>query len=176
MRPSTVDDAPAIARIQTEGMLESLAQGVDGKLDPQIGATLDEGAMAASWQESIASPPAPGFRILTALDAHLVAGFAAAVPAEPVPGVEGLDEPGTEIIALEVDPDHRGEGHRSRLLAALSDLAQDDGAKNIRVWIVAGDGQKIRLFQEAGFGPAGILRKLEVGPHRVVEHLWWAKF
>ena len=176
MRPSTVDDAPAIARIQTEGMLESLAQGIEGKLDPRVAAALDEDAMAVSWQESIASPPASGFRILTALDSHLVAGFAGAVPAEPVPGVEGLDEPGTEIIALEVDPEHGGEGHRSRLLAALSDLAQDDGAKNIRVWIVAGDGRKIRFFQEAGFGPAGILRKLEVGPHRVVEHLWWAKF
>lgn len=176
MRPSTPDDAPAIARIQATGMLTSLAEGIGGPLDPQVGAALDQVAMAASWRESIAAPPTPGFRILTALDSHLVAGFAGAVPAQPVPGVDGLDEGGTEIIALEVDPKYEGQGHRSRLLAAVSDLAQEEGAKNIRVWIVAGDGQKTRFFQEAGFGPAGIMRKLKVGPHHVVEHLWWAKF
>ena len=103
MRPSTVEDAPAIARIQAEGMLESLAQGIEGKLDPRVAAALDEDAMAVSWQESIASPPASGFRILTALDSHLVAGFAGAVPAEPVPGVEGLDEPGTDCLLYTSD-------------------------------------------------------------------------
>lgn len=176
VRPAVAEDAAAIAAIQASAILESLAAGIDGDLDASVGASLDRMAMETSWRDSIEAPPAAGFQVLTSLERGTVAGFAAFVPGAPVEQIEGLNEPGTEIIALELDPAHAGEGHRSRLLAAVSDLAQEIGSKNLRTWIIAGDETKIKLFQEAGFGPAGVMRKLEVGPHRVIEHLWWAKF
>ncbi|MDO5033929.1 MAG: GNAT family N-acetyltransferase [Actinomycetaceae bacterium] len=175
VRPAVPTDAGRIASIQAKAMLVSLSAGIDGELDPSVEESMDVAQMEKAWQEAINAPASSG-QVLVALEKEDVAGFAAAIQGAPIPIVEGLQERGSEIIALEIDEGMAGLGHRSRLLSALADLAKRDGMKNLRVWIVAGDGEKIRLFQEAGFGPAGVKRKLEVGPHNIIEHLWWAKF
>ncbi|MDO5048930.1 MAG: GNAT family N-acetyltransferase [Actinomycetaceae bacterium] len=175
VRPAVPQDARVIAQIQAANMLTSLASGIDGSLDPSVPAALDTNDMMRTWRSTIEQPAGAGQRVLSALDGALVVGFAAAVPGAGVEEVKGLEEAGTEIIALEVESGQVGNGHRSRLLAAATDLAKDEGAKNVRTWIIAGDDERIRFFQEAGFGPAGVMRKLEVGPHTVIQHLWWAQ-
>lgn len=174
VRPAFVNDAETIAKIQADTMLESLQTGIDVPLDASVAGAIDMDQMTRTWRETLEKPAQPGFRVLSALDGATVVGFAAAVPGAPVAEVEGMNAQGTEIIALEVESGQVGNGHRSRLLSAVTDLAKEEGAQNVRTWIVAGDGERIRFFQEAGLAPAGVMRKLEVGPHSITQHLWWA--
>lgn len=177
VRPALEPDAETIARIQAENMLPSLQAGIDGELDDSVSKAIDQTAMTQTWRETINQPAKPGFRVLSALDGGGVVGFAAAVPGPGIEeGPEGLDQDGTEIIALEVAESEVGNGHGSRLLSAVTDLAKDEGAQNVRIWITAGDGDRIRFYQEAGFAPSGFARKLQVGPHLIMQHLWWASF
>lgn len=154
-------------------MLHSLEQGIDGSLAGDL--QLDTVAMTRTWEQTIARPPQPGYRVLSAVEGGRVVGFSATVPAEPVDNNEWLSQPGIEIIALDVEETAIGDGHRSRLLAACTDLAMEEGAKTVSTWLIAGDDDRIRLFQEAGLRPAGLQRTLPVGPHRVSQHLWWAQ-
>ncbi|HHT41710.1 MAG TPA: GNAT family N-acetyltransferase [Actinomyces sp.] len=174
VRPALVNDSETIARIQADSMLASLQAGIDEPLDESAAGAVDMDQMTRTWQQTLDRPAQRGFRVLSALDGAAVVGFAAAVPGAPVAEVEGMDAPGTEIIALEVAAGQIGNGHRSRLLSAVTDLAKEEGAQNVRTWIIAGDDERIRFFQEAGLAPAGVMRKLEVGPHVVTQHLWWA--
>lgn len=175
VRPAIIDDAPIITRIQATAMIASLESGIDVPLSDEVRTGFDTAAMTQTWLNTITRPPKPGYRVLSALDGGTVVGFAATVPAPPVPDHEWLSQPGTEIIALEVDRNAVGQGHRSRLLAACTDLAMTEDAQTVSTWIVAGDDERIRLFQEAGLRPAGLHRKLAVGPHSISQHLWWAQ-
>ncbi|MDO5719159.1 MAG: GNAT family N-acetyltransferase [Actinomycetaceae bacterium] len=168
-----IADASIITRIQTAAMLDSLQQGVDGPLGGDL--QLDTDAMTRTWEQTIARPAQPGYRVLSALNGGRVVGFSATVPSQPVEGNEWLSQPGIEIIALEVEASAVGEGHRSRLLAACTDLAIEEGAHIVSTWIIAGDDARIRLFHEAGLRPGGLQRVLPVGPHRISQHLWWAQ-
>ncbi|MDO5728869.1 MAG: GNAT family N-acetyltransferase [Actinomycetaceae bacterium] len=174
VRPAFVDDAAIITRIQVAAMIESLESGIDEPLSEEVRAGLDTEAMTQNWTSTITQPPKPGYRVLSALDGGTVVGFAATVPAPPIADHEWLSQPGTEIIALEAERQAIGEGHRSRLLAACTDLAISEGAQTVSIWLIAGDDEHIRFYQEAGLRPAGLHRKLAVGPHSISQHLWWA--
>lgn len=173
VRPALVEDAPIITRIQVASMLNSLEKGINAPLAGDL--QLDTTAMTRTWQQTIAQPPQPGYRVLTALDGGRVVGFSATIASQPIEDNEWLSQPGIEIIALDVEDSSVGDGHRSRLLAACTDLAIEEGAKTVSTWLIAGDDDRIRLFQEAGLRPAGLQRTLPVGPHKVSQHLWWAQ-
>lgn len=180
VRPALVEDATAITRIQLAGIGRVLTAA--GAAAPEPGGT-GPGAAGPSaeavreqWRATLAGPPPQGCHTLVALHGHAVAGFASCGPAAevgPVPGRDRAIPAGTEILALEVDPDFARSGHGSRLLAAMVDIVHP---ATLRVWVGAGDDARVRFYQSAGFAPAGLRRRLRAGEGtELVEHLWWSE-
>ncbi|QXJ26897.1 GNAT family N-acetyltransferase [Actinomadura graeca] len=160
VRPARRADAAAVADIQVrawrQGYRDLLPAGV---LDRVTGAE----ALAAwrqRWAEAAASPPSPRHRLLVAVAADLVVGFAAHGPAEDA----DLDPAVTaELVALLVDPLHGRAGHGSRLLAASADLLREDGFATLITWAFEDDEVMRTFLGSAGWAPDGTARTLDMG-------------
>lgn len=162
VRPALAGDAAVIARIQSRALL-----GLLGAEAPA------EEILAGHWARTLSAPAPEGHRVLVALHANAVVGFALVTPGGELSlgGGEAVP-PGAEIAELLIDPDFTRSGHASRLLAAIAEVSQ---APNLRAWARPEDEARTRLLQACGFAPAGVLRTL-VKPDGslFVEHLWWA--
>lgn len=168
-----MEDAGAIARIQSAGIREAVLAGLGKDAEGPV-PEVSESDVEETWNRTLGTPRPAGHHTLVALHGHGVAGFAACAVGEALPPAKGRPAPipaGTDILALEVDRDFRRSGHGSRLLAAIVDITRP---QSLRVWIVAGDDARVRFYQGAGFTPAGIRRTLSTGVGDVVEHLWWS--
>lgn len=168
VRPATAEDDGAITRVQLRAWRSSHVE--------VLGAAtlegLDVAVVRERWAAAIKAPPSPLHRVLVACDGAQVVGVAACAPVEA----------GVEVLALEVDPDHRRGGHGSRLLAACVDLAREDGATHLQTWVLQGDAAREQFLASAGLGPDGARRELApttVGEGAddgvVVEHRWVAE-
>lgn len=169
VRPAVADDEAAIARVQVRAWRADHAEVLGADVLEQ----LDVAAVRDRWEQAITAPPSPRHHVLVACDGPRVVGFVASAP---------TDEDGVEVVALEVDPDHRRGGHGSRLLAACVDVVRTDGATHLSTWVLTGSDQRARFLSGAGLGPDGVTRELGVaaaGPdgltHEVVEHRWVAE-
>lgn len=175
VRPAIVSDVPFIGDMHATTMKATLAAALGHDLPDEIAHHITGEALARSWSESITAPPSPVYRTLTAVEGATIVGFAATAPADQPLAGHPEDNPGIiEILALEVPRNHGRKGHGSRLLAAIAEFAEQDGVTELQVWIMVGDDAKIRFFQEAGFGPRGVQRTLELGSERVTEQCWYA--
>lgn len=163
VRPGLADDARAIAAIQVAAWRAAYpgiwpTAALDG---------LDVDAIESSWRDALVQPPTAKHRMFTACAGPVVVGFAAIAP---VP-----DEPTTgEIVALEVSPARRGDGHSSRLLAACADVLRQSSASAVRVWVVRGDVHREEFFRSAGLVPSGLVRTVDVLGTEVAEEAWSA--
>lgn len=163
VRPGIVDDARAIAAIQVAAWREAYAgiwpaQALDG---------LDVPTIETSWRSALAQPPSAKHRMFTACAGPAVVGFAALAPV--------AEEPATgEIVALEVSPARRGDGHGSRLLAACADVLRQSSATAVRAWVVAGDETRAGFLRSAGLAPSGLVRTIDVLGTEVTEEAWTA--
>ena len=99
-------------------------------------------------------------RVFVATDGPLVVGFAALAP--------------TEIVALEVAPEHRRAGHGSRLLAACVDTLRINNASEVRAWSLEGDTVREAFLSGAGLGVGGVRRVLEGPTGDLPERIWVA--
>ncbi|MBK5248338.1 MAG: GNAT family N-acetyltransferase [Actinomycetales bacterium] len=161
VRPSLVDDAAEIGRIQVAAW-----RGVHrGTVPDEVLEGLDAATFARAWRGAISQPPSAKHRMLTACAGPFVVGFAALAPASDA-------EATGEIVELDVDPDHLREGHASRLLAACVDILRETGASQVRTWVLEGDGAREAFLASAGLGPAGVRRTLEVDGTQVDELAW----
>lgn len=158
VRPAAPADADAVTRVQARAWRADLA----GVLDEAGLEGLDVAGMRARWTASIEAPPSRAHRVLVACEGTRVVGFATSVPDDA--------EPGIEVAALEVDPDHRRAGHASRLLAACVDLAREDGAVSVRTWARA-DVARESFLTACGLAPDGATRTLG---DTYVERRWTA--
>ncbi|MGC0273552.1 GNAT family N-acetyltransferase [Pseudactinotalea sp. Z1739] len=163
VRPAIAEDADHLGRIQ----LDSWRARHRDHLPEQVLAGLDATDFAAAWRSAITDPPSPKHRVLTATAGPLVVGFAALAP-----GIDG--DPTGEVVELAVDTDHLRQGHGSRLLAACTDVLKGTGAAKTRIWLVDGDEVREAFLTDAGFGPVGVRRVLQVGQAQVSEHAWAA--
>lgn len=169
VRPATPGDEAAITRTQLRAWRSSHGEVLGADVLEQ----LDAAAVQEQWAQAITAPPTGGHHVLVACDGPRVVGFAASAP------VEG----GVEVVALEVDPDHRRGGHGSRLLTACVDLARETGAGHVRTWVLDGDAAREQFLGGAGLGPDGSRRELAsggpdvdgTGPRTVTEHRWSAQ-
>lgn len=163
VRPGLVDDARAIAAIQVASWRNAYAD-----LWPTAAlAGLDVDAIEASWRSALAEPPSAKHRMFTACAGPVVVGFLAIAPA--------ADEESTgEIVALEVSPARRGEGHDSRLLAAAADVLGQSNAGGIRTWVVSGDEPRAEFYRSAGLAPTGLVRTIDILGTEVSEEAWSA--
>lgn len=173
VRPAVPGDEGAVAAVQLAAWRSGHAEEVLGDV---VLDQIDPAALAARWSAAITAPPGPGYRVLVAMHGPRLVGFASVAPVVAPQG-SGDDTPGGEILALEVDPAARRQGHGSRLLAAVVDLLRDeDRATSVQTWVIAGDDAREQFLGSAGLGDVGARRVLgeQDDPREVREHLWGA--
>jgi GNAT superfamily N-acetyltransferase len=133
-------------------------------LPPEVLAALNPQALAASWRDAVTSDA--GQRLLVSTVDDLVVGFAAVERS----GDRDADEEEAELVALEVDPVHRGVGHGSRLLNAAAGVAVDEGFGRLTCWLHEDDLIRQHFLTGAGFGRDGARRIIRVtGDHEIGE-------
>ena len=149
-RTSDVDD---LANVQIRAWTTDFAN----ILPAESLAALDPGDIALEWARGLLQPG--GHRLLVALVGNVVIGYAAVGPSG-----DPDTQPGTgEILALEVDPDHRGAGHGSRLLAAVVDTARESHLTDLSMWVPLAAEKRRAFFMHAGWGPDTAYRDLDAG-------------
>lgn len=146
-RPADVDQ---LAGVQVR------AWRADGLL-PAPWQDLDESQIALEWARSLLQP---GENLLFAAVAQgALVGYAALGPS----GDPDSGSTTGELLALEVDPDHRRAGHASRLVAAVVDAARTRGFTELTVWVPLDAEPRRGFLMSAGWGPDTAYRDLDTG-------------
>lgn len=154
-RVAWADDAPAIAAVQVRAWRVSYA----GLLPAEVLAALDPEQLAAGWRERLNRPADARDRTLVALERNTVTGFVLTGPStdpDRDPVATG------ELADLTVDPHVRGAGHGSRLLQAAADTLVADRFTRAVTWLPARDDALRTFLTEAGWGPDGAHRTLDL--------------
>jgi len=148
-RTFDVDD---VARVQIRAWSATYAE----LLPTVIVDSLDPSDIALEWGRALLMPGA--HRLLVATDdAGGVVGAASVGPSAD-PDARGAGE----IELFVVDPDHRGQGHGSRLLNACVDLLIQSGHVEALTWIPLADEPRRAFLLSAGWGPDGAYRDLSM--------------
>ena len=155
VRAARGGDADALARVQARAWRLDYR----GILPDDDLATLPESEFAQRWRQATDDPPSARHHVLVACAGPDVVGLATLTPADDPDRDPAID---AEVAALVVDPDHRGRGHGSRLLAAAADHLRADGVTTAVAWVDA-DADAARSFLEsAGWAPDGAHRSLDL--------------
>lgn len=120
--------------------------------------SLSASDLALVWAGALINPPSPLHRLLVAVTADSVVGYAAIGPCSD----PDADSRSAELLALEVDPRHQRAGHGSRLMSAAVDLSRQSGFEEMSVWCPVADEVRRAFLQSAGWAPDSALRDLEV--------------
>ena len=151
-RTSDVDD---IADVNVRSWRAHYA----GILPDEILAAMNAPDLAMEWARGILNPPVPSQRLLVAVDADHVVGYAAIGPSQDPDSNEAVGE----LLALEVDPEQLGVGHGSRLMAAAVDHLRGVGMTSAAAWCALNDESRREFLQSAGWGPDSAFRDVAVG-------------
>ncbi len=155
MRVATVADAAAVARVQ----VASWRERYDGVLPAELVDAMNVDDFAERWRASIHRPGDARNRVLVALDGDDIRGFAVTGPASD-PDADPIAD--GEIAELTVEPDHRRQGHGSRLLQASVETLRSDRFTRGVVWIASADDATRTFVTEAGWAPDGAHRELDL--------------
>lgn len=155
VRVAWVVDAEQIARLQVRAWQQAYADVLPGELLE----SLDIDAFAAQWRQTVASPTEARRRVLVALDRMTVTGFALTAPADDPDADPAHDGQVAEFL---IDPDRVGQGHGSRLLQACADTLRADKLHRATIWVMSSDDDLRRFLAEAGWGPDGAHRELDL--------------
>lgn len=148
------DDADALAVVQTASWAEQYAGLVPAGVLPS-----DVPAVAERWRQSLQKPGDARNRVLVALERNRVTGFAVTLPAAD-PDCDPVRD--GELAELTVAPAERGLGHGSRLVQAAVDTLRSDRFTRAVCWLVATDDVTRGFLTEAGWGPDGAHRVLDL--------------
>lgn len=155
VRVAWADDASAIAEVQVAAWRASY----DGLLPAEVLDALDATQLAAGWHEAMQHPPDARNRVLVALERNHVRGFCVTGPAE---------DPDADPVAtgqlddLTVAPEHRGNGHGSRLLQAAVDTLVADRFTLALTWLATTDDRTRSFLTGAGWAADGAHRTLDL--------------
>ena len=155
MRVATMADAEAIARVQ----VASWRVRYDGVLPAELIEAMNVDDFAERWRSSLHRPGDARNRVLVALDGDDVRGFAVTGPATD-PDADPIAD--GEIAELTVEPDHRRQGHGSRLLQASVETMRSDRFTRGTVWVAGADDATRTFVTEAGWAPDGAHRELDL--------------
>lgn len=156
VRGAGVNDAPAVGQVQALVWQEAY----DGIVPPRVHATFDPQAFAAAWRDSLRTPPEGVHRLLVACSADQVVGFVAVGPSQDPDAGQTTGE----VTALGVHPQHRRQGHGSRLVNAAVDILRDAGAEHVSAWCLV-QHEGVRAFLTgSGLEPDGAYRDRVVSP------------
>jgi GNAT superfamily N-acetyltransferase len=164
VRSARADDAVPLAELQVRAWLDAYGGEVPDEVLQGLAGSPDD--HAESWRESVVSPPSPRHRVLVAVEDTAVVGVSAVGPADD-DDTDPADD--AEVLTFLVDPQHRGQGHGSRLLAASVDHLRAVGFVRGLAWIDATDEAGRGLLRATGWAPDGSFRTLDLdGDGRVV--------
>jgi ribosomal protein S18 acetylase RimI-like enzyme len=131
-------EAEQVAALQRRGWSAGLPDPATG----QLLASVSLAEMTDSWLAAIQRPPLAQLRVLVAVTADRVVGFAAIGPSNDPDADPGSDALIAEFV---VDPHARRQGHGSRLLHACVDTLRADGFARA-TWWVRSDDDALRGF------------------------------
>ena len=153
VRPGTPGDAAELARIQAAAWAR-----VHPDLPAEVLHTVGSPQAARQWATATGSPPSPRHRVLVAVAGEQVVGFAVLAPAADADTVPSLDG---ELLGLYVDPASTGEGHGSRLVNAVADVARLDGVQHLHAWLADAETDLRGFLEAAGWAEDGAVRTLD---------------
>lgn len=145
-------DADAIGRVQSQVWRDAYAD----LLDERILAAFVPEPFTRAWQEALAKPPSSWHRLMVATQGTQVVGFVAFTPAE--------DDGAAQIVAMGVAPDHRRQGHGSRLLNAAVDTLRVGDFEQLQVWVLESDEYGQGFLAKAGLQRDDAIRDRVVDP------------
>ena len=155
VRVAVVGDAPGIAHVQVASWRQAYADVLPAELIE----AMNTNDFAERWAQSLRRPGDARNRVLVALDGDAVRGFAVTGPATD-PDADPIGD--GEISELTVDPEHRYQGHGSRLLQAAAETLQADKFTRGVAWLASSDDDARRFVTEAGWAPDGAHRELDL--------------
>lgn len=144
-------EAHDIAALQARTWAEQFA----GRPELLAEVTTDE--IAAVWQRSITHPPLASCRVLVAVSAEGVVGFATTTPSDDPDATAGSDGLIEEFV---IAPEARRRGHGSRLLHACVDTLRADGFGLATCWVPSTNDDLRRFLTDAGWAPDGSHREI----------------
>jgi ribosomal protein S18 acetylase RimI-like enzyme len=147
VRPATVADLPAVARVR----VRSWQAGYAGILPAEFLSSLDVDEDLVRRRQVFAEYAAVVDTLVAVRDG-VVRGFTSFGPyrveqaARPIPrGGEG------EIYAIYVDPEYWGAGAGRMLLTEALKWLRERGFAPVRLWVLAGNNRARRFYAAAGF-------------------------
>lgn len=141
-------EAETIAALQRRAWVAQLPEQASNAML----AAVDLSEMTHSWQEAIVRPPLAQYRVLVAVDAERITGFAAIGPSsdpDADPAKDGL------VAEFVIDPVAQGRGHGSRLLNAVADTLRADGFHRATWWVRSTDDVLLGFLRTAGWDADG---------------------
>jgi GNAT superfamily N-acetyltransferase len=75
------------------------------------------------------------------------------------------------LVAMWIDPAHRGSGAAAALVEAVCRWAADDGGRVVSLWVADGDDRARRFYERLGFSGTGERQPLPSNPHIGEERL-----
>lgn len=155
VRVGWADDASGIARVQVAAWRQEYA----ALLPAEVLDSFDEEQFATAWHQALTRPPDARNRVLVALERNAVRGFAVT---EPSPDPDSDPVADGELGELVVHPEHRRQGHGSRLLHACVDTLRADRFTRATCWVATSDDVRRVFLQGAGWAPDGAHRELDL--------------
>ncbi len=157
VRPARATDAEGAAEAQLA------AWRADRELPTAVLDGLDLAGLTEQWTEAAVRPPSPRHRVLVAVagdgEAAQVVGVAATAPASDPDRDAVVDG---DLLALAVHPDHRRQGHGSRLLQAAADTLVVAGFSSAYAWVEAHDDVGRAFLVDSGWAADGAHRTLDL--------------
>lgn len=93
------------------------------------------------------------------------------VPVGMVAALSGEASEERRLVALWVQPDHRGERIASDLVSHVAAWARDDGAERVVLWVTQGNAAARHLYGTHGFKRSGTVQSLPSHPDVAEEHM-----
>jgi len=145
IRVATIDDAEAIGTLHARSW-KTAYRGILGD-DILDAITID--AWVERRRKALGEAMLPGARNWVIEDAGGIRGWACTAPARDA----DLGPETIELLAIYLAPEAVGRGHGRRLMDhAIADaLAQ--GAREMTMWVLAGNERAQRFYRKAGFVP-----------------------
>lgn len=158
VRPARAADVAQIVRIQIDTWRSAYSGILPAEALDQVTSEL----AGAQWSAAVNEAPSPRHRVLVAQERDSIVGF---VATEPDP-----EDPGTAMIAtMLIEPRWGRRGHGSRLLAAVVDLARDEGTRRLTTWVIERDQASVGFYESAGWSRDGWARTLDAADTPVRE-------
>lgn len=140
VRLATIDDSPALARIQVNSYRTAYAGIMPQDYLDQFSYEEQE----QDWQDLLSGPMSDILLVLERSDGE-IAGYALGRPHQTdLPGYD------CELVALHVRQSEQGQGAGRQLVVAMARQFQDLGFQAMMLWVLAANGKAQAFYEQLG--------------------------